>query len=161
MPTRLINLWRWHRALNGHPVEHHAVGVKRFEAQGVAIDGDFGAMVHTPKLRVRRVALYERIEQGAASARYDRVDAVHRSKTLKIVVVTVQDQLHAMLPRDGQKQALESKAVIDAVVRLEAVQPAVVDRDVEEKAFPRLGCRGEVVGQPAVLGGAITQVIFR
>src|SRR5438445_10187111 len=83
------------------------------------------------------------------------MDAVHRSKTLKIVVVTVQDQLHAILPCDGQKQALKFKPVIGAVVRIEAMQPAVVDRDVEEKDFPRLARRGEVVGQPAVLGGAI------
>ena len=87
--------------------------------------------------------------------------AVHRRKTLKIVVVAVQDQLHPILSRDGQKQALKFKPIIGAVVPIEAMQPAVVDRDVEEEDFPRLDRRGEVVGQPAVLSGAITQVIIR
>src|SRR5437867_1795410 len=145
MPARLINLWRGHRALDGHPIEDAAVGVARFEAQRAVIDDDFGAMIYAPKLRIRRVALYERIQRSAAAARHHRMDPVHRRKTLKGMVVTTQNELHAVLPRDGQKQALELKPVKHAIVRIETVQPAGVDRAVEEKDFPGLGRRGEVV----------------
>ena len=161
MPTRRINLWRGQRALDGQPIEHHPVGVERFQAQRVASDVDFAAMIHAPKLSVRRIALHEWIQRRAAASAHHCMDAVHRSKTLKGMVVTAQNELHAILPRDWQEQALELKPVKRAVERIEAMRPAGVERAVEEKDLPRFARRGQIVGQPPVLKRIIIQVIIR
>src|SRR5439155_3917317 len=119
------------------------------------------AMIHAPKLSVRRIALHEWIQRRAAASAHHCMDAVHRSKTLKGMVVTAQNELHAILPRDWQEQALELKPVIHAVVRIVAMRPAGVDWAVEKKDLPRLGGRREIVGKPLVLKGIVTQVVIR
>ena len=89
------------------------------------------------------------------------MNAVHGREALESVVVTVQDELDAVFSGNGQEQPLQFQPIVKSAAVIKAMQAAGVDRNMEEKDFPGLRRRGQVVREPPILRSAVAQIVSR
>src|SRR2546426_133988 len=85
------------------------------------------------------IQLIEAVQINAATTGHNIVNAVGRVEPLVVVIVAVENHLHAITLRDGPDPLLKFQSIGHAVVIriIRAMEGGSIDGDMKKKEFPR------------------------